>query len=129
MVIDATRVAIDADDPAFVLVGFESEGGGSRRYLMLQRSREFDARDVALGMDAVYIERDGQRYSSYGGITRFELRRDRALIRLDAVTAGKLGGEAEFEVRFGLGDEQFEGLRAGLAGIFRGFDCFVDRAA
>ena len=128
MVIDSTGVAIDADDPALILVGFESERGGARHYLMLQRSRELDQQDIASGMDAVYIERDDQGHSAYGGITRFELRRDRALIRLDDDTAGKLGGEGEIEVRFGLDDEQFEGLRAALAEVFHGFDTFINPA-
>ena len=128
MVIDATDVVVDDGDPDFILVGFDSEGPGLRRYLMLQRSYEFDEQDVALGMDRVYIERDDQGYSAYGGITRFELHRDRALISLDAATARKLGNEAEFELRFDLEDRRFEEVRTGLAEVFKGFDCFADLA-
>lgn len=126
MVIDATDVIVDDDDPSFILVGFESEGSAPRRYLMLQRSHEFDEQDVAMGMDHVYIERDSQGCSAYGGITRFELFRDRALIILEAAAARKLGNETEFEVRFELEDRQFDELRAGLAEVFKGLKCFVD---
>lgn len=129
MLIDSTDVAIDADVPTLILVGFESERRGSRHYLILQRSREFDQQDIELGLDAIYIERDDQRHSSFGGITRFELRRDRVRIRLDGVTAEKLGGEAEIEVRFGVDNDQFERLRAALAEVFHGYDTFVDLAA
>jgi Immunity protein 10 len=128
MVIDATDVIVDDGDPGFILVGFDSQGPGPRRYLMLQRSHEFDEQDVALGMDHVYIERDSQGYSAYGGITRFELFRDRALISLEDATARKLGNEAEFEVRFALEDRRFEELRAGLAEVFKGFESFADLA-
>jgi hypothetical protein len=128
MVIDATDVIVDDGDPGLTLVGFDSEGPGPRRYLMLQRSHEFNEQDVAMGMDHVYIERDSQEYSAYGGITRFELFRDRALISLEAATARKLGNEAEFEVRFELEDRRFEELRAGLAEVFKGFECFADLA-
>jgi hypothetical protein len=128
MVIDTTDVIVDDDDPGLILVGFSSEGLGPRRYLMLQRSYEFDEQDVAPGMDRVYIERDSQGYSAYGGIKRFELFRDRALISLEAATARKLGNEAEFEIRFELEDRRFEELRAGLAGVFKGFECFADLA-
>jgi hypothetical protein len=128
MVIEATDVVVDDADLGFIVVGFDSEGPGLRGSLMLQRSHEFDEQDVALGMDHVYIERDSQRYSAYGGITRFELRRDRAMVSLDAATARKLGNEAEFEVRFDLEDRRFEELRAGLAKVFKGFECFADLA-
>jgi immunity protein 10 of polymorphic toxin system len=127
MVIEATNVVVDDGDPGFILVGFDSEGPGPRRYLMLQRSHEFDEQDVALGMDHVHIERDSQGYSAYGGIMRFELRRDRAMISLNAVTARMLGNEEEFEVKFDLEDGRFEELRAGLAEVFKGFECFADR--
>jgi hypothetical protein len=128
MVIGTTNVVIDTGDPDFIIVAFESEKGGSRRYLMLQRAHEFGEEDVALGMDGVYIERDDQRYSAYGGITRLELHRDHALITLDSVTARKLGDDPEIEVRFDLEHRQFTELRAGLAEIFRGFGCFTDLA-
>jgi hypothetical protein len=128
MVIDANDVIVDDGDPDFILVGFDSDGPGPRRYLMLQRSYVFDEQDIALGMDRVHIERDSQGYSAYGGITRFDLHRNRALISLDAATALRLGDEAEFEVRFDLGDRRFEELRAGLAEVFKGFDCFADLA-
>src|SRR5438874_2402608 len=110
MVIDTTDVIVDDGDPGLIVVGFSSEGPGPRRYLMLQRSYEFDEQDVALGMDHVYIESDSQGYSAYGGITRFELFRDRALISLEPATARKLGNEAEFEIRFELEDSRFEEL-------------------
>jgi hypothetical protein len=129
MVIEATNVVVDDGDPGFILVGFDSEGPGLCGYLMLKRSHEFDEQDVALGMDHVYIERDSQGYSAYGGIARFELRRDRAMISLDAATARKLGNEMEFDVRFNLGEKRFEELRAGLAKVFKGFKCFSDRAS
>jgi hypothetical protein len=128
MVIDATDVIVDDGDPDFILVGFDSDGPGPRRYLMLQRSYVSDEQDIALGMDRVHIERDSQGDSAYGGITRFDLHRNRALISLDAATALRLGDEAEFEVRFDLGDRRFEELRAGLAEVFKGFDCFADLA-
>lgn len=130
MVIHATDVVVDDDgDPGFIVVGFDSEGPGSRRYLMLQRSYEFDEQDIALGMDRVYIERDSQAYSAYGGILRVELHRDRVLMSLDAATARKLGDEAEFEVRFDLEERRFEELRAGLTEVFKGFDCFASPAS
>jgi hypothetical protein len=129
MVIDATDVVVDNGDPDFILVGFESEGSGPHRYLMLQRSYEFDEQDIALGMDRVYIEKDSQGNSAYGGVTRFELHRDHALISLDTATARKLGDVVEFEVRFDLEDQRFEELRAGLTEVFKGFDCFADLAA
>src|SRR5262245_55504926 len=128
MLIDAKYVTIDAEDPDFTLVGFASDGRDPRQYLMLQRSRNFDEQDVATGMDNVYVERDDQRYSAYGGIRLFELRRNFAWLLLDAATARKLGNEAVFEVRFELEDERFEELRAGLARLFKGLGCFADLA-
>ena len=48
------------------------------------------------------------------------------VISLDAATARKLGNDPEIEVRFDLEDRRFEELRAGLAAVFRGLECFAD---
>lgn len=127
MVIDATNVVVDNDDPDLIVVGFEVEECESPRYLVLQRAHKFDEQDIALGMDRVYIERDDQFYGAYGGIARFELHRDHVLIQMDADGAKKLD-EPEFLVRFDLDVEAFEKLRAGLGVVFNGFECFADLA-
>jgi Immunity protein 10 len=129
MNVNANQVGIDTDDPDFIVVGFAWKGRDPYHYRTLQRAYEFDEQDVALGMDSYHVEKDDQKYSAYGGILRFQLHRDRALISLDTKTARKLDGEPELEIRFDLGDEQFEDLRAGLTAVFKGFDCFADLAS
>lgn len=108
MVIDVTDVVVEDGDPSLILVGFDSEDPSPGPDLMLRRWHKFDEQDIAPGLDSVSIERDSQEYSAYGGIPRFEPRRDRAGIRLDAATARKLGNEAEDAVRFDLEDRRFE---------------------
>jgi hypothetical protein len=94
---------------------------------MFQRSYEFDERDIALGMNNVYLERNGQGSSAYGGIRRLELKRDRALLQVEGETAKRVG-EEELQIHFRLDDEEFAQLRRGLRLVFDGFDCFVDVA-
>lgn len=84
--------------------GFEQVTADSRQYVMLQRSYEFDEQDIELGMDNVYIERDDQLWSAYGGILQFALERKRVLVKLGAETAAKLGAESEYEILFDVGD-------------------------
>ena len=70
----AIDVVVDDSDDNFILVGFADEQDGRYRdALHFQRSYEFDEQDVALGMDQVYVERNGQSQGAYGGIERVEL--------------------------------------------------------
>jgi Immunity protein 10 len=91
--IRANSVVVADDDPILVLVGFEQVTVDSRRYLMLQRSYEFDEQDIELGMNDVYLKRDDQLWSAYGGILQFASERNRVLIKLGGETAAKLGGD------------------------------------
>jgi hypothetical protein len=126
--IRANSVVVDDDDPNVILVGFEQVTVDSRQYLMLQRSYEFDERDIELGTNEVYLERDDQFWSAYGGILYFALERNRALIKLGGETAAKLGGESDYEISFDVGDYQFAVLRNGLTKVFKDFGCYVDKA-
>ena len=79
---------------------------------------EFDEQDVALGMDNVYVERNDQIQSGYGGVERVELHPDRVRVLVAGPVAEQIG-DGEFEIHFTLSSEEFERLRAGLAPCFR----------
>jgi Immunity protein 10 len=75
----ANCVAVeDMDD--FWLVSFADDKCEPREYLTLQQSFEDEDQDVALGMNTYHVERNDQRWWEYGGIKRFELKRDRVRI-------------------------------------------------
>src|SRR5689334_7746324 len=118
----ANTVVVDDSDDDFILVGFADDRDGAQRdALHFQRSHEFDAQDVALGMNSVYVERNDQSQGGYGGVERVELRPD----GLRVVVAGELAhrmGDREFEITFSLPADEFDRLRSGLRKVFAGFD-------
>ena len=123
---DAGCVAV-TDEDGVLLVGFADDEFETTSYITLQRPHEYDAQDVALGMDRVHIERDSQAQSAYGGIEEFVLQRDRAILRLDEATGRKLGGATKLEIRFAIDSDQFDRLRSGLRRLFEGTSCLTER--
>jgi len=96
---------------------------------MLQRSIDPDEDEP--GIDGVHVERDDQRFSGYGGIVRFVLRRDRVLMDLDERIGRALGGQdvwRQVTIRFQVDDLEFAMLREGLGRLFVDCACFVDQA-
>lgn len=135
MSIQNRKIILKANDVGFeervefLLVWFDGEDTQPCQYLTLQRAYEFDGQDRTLGMDDVYIERDDQGWSAYGGILRFELHNDRAYVKLDDCTATKLGGVSEIEVRFNLDPAKLRELARGLQLVFAGLNCFVNHVS
>ena len=124
----ANTVVVD-DGTDFILVGFADEQGGRyREALHFQRAREFDEQDVSLGMDSVYVERNGQSHGGCGGVERVELHAGRVRVVIGEKLARDLG-ESEFDIHFSLSPVEFERLREGLRSVFSGFDTLVEYAA
>jgi hypothetical protein len=90
-------------------------------YLMLQRADEFDAQDVALGMDKYYIEFCGQGLSWYGHVERFDLRRTEIRVLMDAFAREEKEMDGVVIVRFDLDDQKFRHLRQCVEHTFEGF--------
>lgn len=128
IILKAKNVGFE-DRVEFLLIWFADEDANPCQYLMLQRAREFDEQDRTLGMDDVYIERDDQGWSAYGGILRFELCNDRAYLKLDDCTATKIGGVSEIEVHFNPDPIKIRELATGLQMVFSGLNCFVNHAS
>jgi hypothetical protein len=122
----ANCVAIeDMDD--FWLVGFADEKFGTRQYLMLQRSYEDDEQDIKLGMNTYHVERDDQAWSSYGGIERFELHRDRVVVRFTPIGAEQLKAKG-MDITFTIDGDQYRELTRRLESIFVGSECLAVQA-
>jgi hypothetical protein len=120
----ANCVAVeDMDD--FWLVGFADDKYETHDYLTLQRSFEDDDQDVALGMNTYHVERNGQRWSGYGGIGRFELKRDRVRVEFTTEGASEMGNVVEMEVTFKVGEQEFYKLKDRLGKIFAGTGCLA----
>jgi len=77
----------------------------------------------------VYVERDDQRWSGYGGMERCELLADRIRLTLDDRGAAAMEGIRLMEVSFDLTSHQLDVLRDGLRQCFSGFHYYVDGAA
>ncbi|MGL6076254.1 MAG: Imm10 family immunity protein [Fimbriiglobus sp.] len=121
---EANTVVVDDSDPSFILVGFADEKDGvCRDSLHFQRSHEFDAQDVAMGMDSVYAERTG--WGGYGGVERVELYRDRVRVVIGRQLAVSMA-TPEFDIGISLPPGEWQRLRDGLRVVFAGFDSLVE---
>lgn len=118
----ANCVAIEDMEDSW-LVGFADDKFDTRDYLMLQRAFEDDEQDVALGMDTYHVERNDQRWSGYGGIAAFDLKRDRVKVRFTE-NGGATMGTTELEVSFQIDEEEYSKLRDRLGKIFQGTSLF-----
>ncbi len=105
----------------FWLVGFADEEFDTRHYVMLQRSYQDDAQDLALGMNTYHVERDGQNNAGYGGVERFDLYPDRIVIKFDRMGAKRLKTPG-VSISFKKDGRRFGKLQSRLANIFAGTD-------
>jgi hypothetical protein len=122
----ANTVVVDDSDEEFILVGFADEKNGHcREALCFQRSYQFDEQDVALGMDSVYIERNGQGRGGYDAVERVELQPDRVRVMVGSRVVERLG-DNEFEIDLSLSPDEFERVRNGLRTVFKGFNTLVE---
>lgn len=122
----ANTVMVDDSNENFILVGFaDKQDGHYQNVLQFQRSYEFDEQDVALGMNSVYIERNDQSQSGYGGVERVELHADRLRVVIGGLVAQRMG-DSEFEIKLSLAPEEFERLRRALRVVFQGFNSLIE---
>lgn len=73
------------------LIGFSERQGGDGKYLILQRSHEFDEQDRALGMDRVHVQISDESRSCYGGISEISVSHDGIRFSFDEKAAVALG--------------------------------------
>lgn len=86
----ATHVAVDTEN-SFDILGFYEQDDGSGRYLLLQRSHQFDEQDRALGIDKVHVEISDESRSCYGGISEISVSHDGIRFSFDEKAAAALG--------------------------------------
>lgn len=98
-------------------------------YLTIQRDIEPDEKSVRLGLDKVYVERNDQGFSGYGGVESAALFRDHLGLRFNDKGTTFMGGFSEMRVFFKLDSAVFQQLRAGLAACFNGFEGYRDEAS
>lgn len=124
----AACVSVEEDSESW-LVGFADAEFSTKQYLRLQREKSPHAQDVALGLDGYHIEVDDPGQSCHGGVAAFELFRDHAIVEFSDDGASVLGDQRVIVIEFELREKQLDQLRACLAKIFRGDECFLDRCA
>src|SRR6185503_2057175 len=95
----ATCVSIE-DTEVGLQVGFADHEFDTTEYLTLQRGHGFDEQDRRLGLANVYVERNTQGNSMYGGIERCELLPGRIRLLFDEKGAKVMHGLQEMEITF-----------------------------
>lgn len=114
----ATHISVTHEDD-YLLVGFADDEFDAGEYLMLQRAYEFDEQDTAHGMDTVYIERNDQSQSTYGGITRVLLAQTYVQVMLTATAADALACDQMITIIITAIPQELTEVHAALAEICR----------
>ncbi len=104
-----------AIDNGVLIVGFADAQFDTQSYLVFQRSLDENESD-----EDVYVERDEQGQSNYGGIEKFILLRDKAIMKLNLETSEWLAVEQEVTIKFSVSDEIFKELLSGFDRLFFG---------
>ena len=121
----ATWVHVE-DMGDYLLVGLSDQQFETSDYLVFQRAHEFDEQDVLLGMDTVYLERNDQGFSGYGGIESVSLFRDHLDVSLNAKGSAFMDGFSRMKVSLELDAAALQELRKGLVVCFEGFLTYHD---
>jgi hypothetical protein len=124
----AACVSVENTD-SYLQVGFADREFETAEYLMLQRAQKVDEQDKRLGLAGVYVERNDQAISMYGGIERFELLPGRVRVLFDEQGLKVMCGLRETEVTFDRSGEALVELRAALRRCFEGLDCYSENVA
>ena len=117
----ANCVSIEETDVC-VQIGFADHEFETTEYLTLQRGRAFDEQDKRLGLADVYVERNAQGNSMYGGVAHYELSPARFRIRFDEKGARVMHGLQEMEITFVAGPEKLSALSTALHRCFEGVE-------
>jgi hypothetical protein len=110
-------------------VGFADREFDTEDYLMLQRAHKFDEQDERLGTADIYVERNDQANSMYGGVKRFELLPGRVRVLFDEYGSKVMCGLQEMEVTFDASAEKLPALRAALLRCFEGLAVYSENVA
>jgi hypothetical protein len=124
----ATCVSIE-DTGVCLQVAFADREFDTTEYLTLQRGHEFDEQDRRLGLANVYIERNAQGNSMYGGIARCELLPGRLRLSLDEKGAKVMHGLQEMDITFVASSEKLSALNEALRRCFEGLSHFSGNVA
>ena len=124
----ATCICIEETDDC-LQIGFADGEFETSKYLTLQRDHAFDEQDMRLGMAGVYVERDDQVNSMYGGIARCELLPGRLCVHFDDRGSKVMHGLREMEITFVASAEKISALSAALRRCFDGFVPYSENAA
>ena len=115
----ATCVSIE-DTEVCLQVGFADREFETTKYLSLQRGHAFDDQDRRLGIANVYVERNAQGSSMYGGIAHYELLPGRFRLLFDEKGAKVMHGLREMEITFVASSEEQSALSVALRRCFEG---------
>ncbi len=87
------------DEDQYILIVLD-KGVDTNDYIMMQKALNYTEDDIELGMNKVYIECKSQRFSTYGGIKKINLKDGLIEIFVDKETATKLNMEEHILVMF-----------------------------
>jgi hypothetical protein len=98
-VLNAEYVSAERGDET-VTVAFADDEFDVSEYVLLQRLLKVTDKEAEIGLGQVYIERNDQRYASYGGIRQCVVTAGSVEILLEPAMAKALGTRWRILVRF-----------------------------
>jgi hypothetical protein len=68
------------------------------KFVILQKTHEYDEQDKRLGMDSIHIQIEGEVRARYGGITSIACDRNTLIISLDEAARTDLNVQGDIEI-------------------------------
>ena len=123
----AACVAAIEDEIGWV-VGLADREHDARQYLQFQRGHASDSQDHVPGLDTVYVEKDDQSNSCYGGIESVDLGPSTIKLKFDDAGSQSLGLDKNVLITFDADERTLDSFRRGMAAIFAGTGVIRDSA-
>ena len=109
MFIKANKIGVFKEN-SILIVGFLDKDGNS--YFQIQDSLglEYDEQDIRLGMNTYYLEKNDQRFSCYGGLSKIILNSNQLIFYLDAIGVSNIE-ESKIEIELNLNQTEYFKLK------------------
>ncbi len=115
--IQATHI-FSQDDGHLAIIGFSDDEFEPSKFIILQKTHEYDEQDKQLGMDKVHIQIEDESRSKYGGIKAISLSKGIINITLDDETKSILKVDGDIEIALDMNNPEIDNVVSSLKTLF-----------
>mgnify|MGYP001189983583 CR=1 FL=1 len=121
---NSLRVVEEDGDALIVAFGALDTNGEPITHVLL--SRNLDPKEDWAGINGVYVQRDSDANSVWGGISSFELHVDRVRIRSNPATATAVfDGSDDVTIGLDVDPDELDDAHEALERLFHNCNCYI----